>query len=284
MKVLVLGANGMLGSRMIRVLSENDELDVFGTVRDQSMKGLFSDNIATKILANIDVSKSGLGSLIEDVCPDVVINCVGSVNKNFSEPESVLQAISLNALLPHRLYKYCERVNSRLIHISTDCVFSGNRGNYTETDPTDPIDIYGRSKLLGEVIRPNVVTLRTSIIGPEFRTSHGLLEWFLSQEGKCKGYANAVFSGLPTVILAKVIHDYILLNSEISGLYHVAGPAISKYDLLNIIAKEYNKNIDIDIDTTIEIDRSLNADKFQDVTGYIAPDWSSLIKFMHNYN
>lgn len=284
MKVLVLGASGMLGNTMLRVLSDNKELDVYGTVRSKAMKALLPINISENIIDDVDVAEFNLGALFKDTRPDVVINCIGSINKNFSNTESVIQAISLNALLPHRLLKCCERFNSRLIHISTDCVYSGDKGNYKEEDITDPKDIYGESKHLGEIDRPYAITLRTSIIGHELNTSHGLLEWFLSQQEECNGYAKAIFSGLPTVILAEVIRDYVIPNAGLSGLYNVAGPAINKYDLLKMIAKEYCKNITIKRDESFKIDRSLNADKFRVATGYVAPDWSSLIKSMHNYN
>jgi len=284
MKVLVLGANGMLGNAMIRVLSDNNELDVYGTVRDEAKRALLPERILPKIIDNIDVGECNLLGLFKQTRPDVVVNCVGSINKDFKNIDSVIQAISLNALLPHRLYKYCEKFNSRLIHISTDCVFSGNKGNYKESDATDPVDAYGESKHLGEIDRPQAITLRTSIIGHELKTARGLLEWFLSQQEACNGYAKAIFSGLPTVILAEVIRDHVITNTDLSGLYHIAGPAIAKYELLKIIAKEYNKKIDINYDETLNINRSLNADKFTEATGYVAPAWPSLIQSMHNYN
>ena len=283
MKVLVFGASGMIGSTIFRVLSQQNDWSVHGTIRDPSVARFFSDKIADNLIAAVDIDTYNLDLLFSEIQPDVVINCIG-LTKHLPEANDPLRVIPLNSLLPHRLNKCCEDNNCRLIHISTDCVFLGTKGNYTESDASDASDIYGKSKYLGEVIDTSAVTLRTSTIGHELQTKHGLLEWFLSQNGKCNGYVNAVFSGLPTVVLAEVIRDYVIPNNELSGLYHVAGPAIGKYDLLRIIADEYNMNIEIELDESFKIDRSLSANKFRDATGYEAPDWPSLIKSMHNYN
>jgi len=280
MKVLVVGASGMIGSTFIKVFSQNKEWEVHGTIRDASIKEYFPSYIARNLISGVDVGDYNISMLFENIQPDVVVNCAG-ITKHLPGSDNPLQVIPINSMLPHQLNKYCEENDSHLIHISTDCIFSGNKGNYKETDPSDANDIYGKSKYLGEVIDTSAVTLRTSTIGHEIRTKNGLLEWFLSQQGKCKGYAHAVFSGLPTVSLAGVIRDYIIPNRELSGLYHVAGPAIAKYDLLKIIANEYNKDIDIERDESFEVDRSLNADKFREATGYVAPDWPDLIRAMH---
>jgi len=283
MKILVFGVSGMIGNTIFRVLSQQKGWSVYGTIRDASISKYFPDALADKLITSIDVENCNLDSLFTDIQPDIVINCIG-LTKHLPDADDPLRVIPLNALLPHQLDKYCEENNSRLIHISTDCVFLGTKGNYMESDASDAADIYGKSKYLGEVIDTSAVTLRTSTIGHELQTRNGLLEWFLSQRGKCTGYVNAIFSGLPTVTLAEVIRDYVIPNKKLSGLYHVAGPAIGKYDLLKIIANEYNMNIEIARDESFKIDRSLNADKFREATGYVAPDWSSLIKSMHNYN
>ena len=283
MNVLVLGASGMIGSTVTRVLSQKEDWQVFGTVRDASVKDYFPEVIASKLISGIDVDSCDFDQLFNEVQPDVVVNCVG-LTKHLSEANDPLRVIPLNALLPYRLDKYCKKYNSRLIHISTDCIFSGTKGQYLENDPSDATDIYGKSKYLGEVIDTQAITLRTSTIGHEIQTKNGLLEWFLSQQGKCDGFTRAIFSGLPTVTLAEVIRDYVIPNKDLIGLYHVAGPAIAKYDLLKIIAKEYDKNIEIGRNESFSIDRSLNADKFKKATGYIAPDWHNLVKSMHNYH
>lgn len=169
-----------------------------------------------------------------------------------------------------------------MIHVSTDCVFSGAKGNYSESDPSDAEDLYGKSKYLGEIIdRVHVCTLRTSIIGHELGRSVALLEWFLSQTNMVSGYNKVIFSGLPTVEIAKIIGDIILPDDTLHGLFNISSEPISKYDLLNIIKNVYKKNIHINMDNTIFCDRSLNSTKFQTRTGYRPPDWNILIQTMY---
>jgi len=186
-------------------------------------------------------------------------------------------------LLPHRLAQLCELAQARLIHISTDCVFSGKVGMYSETDSTDADDVYGKSKALGEVAYGSALTLRTSTIGHELQSDYGLLNWFLSQSERCKGFNRAIFSGLPTVVLAMVIRDFVIENKALSGLYHVAAQPINKYELLKLIADVYKKKINIEIDNSFVIDRSLDARKFNLATGYNPPSWESLINTMYQY-
>jgi dTDP-4-dehydrorhamnose reductase len=186
-------------------------------------------------------------------------------------------------MLPHRLAQICALAGARLIHFSTDCVFSGARGNYIETDPLDATDLYGQSKYIGEVAYPHTLTLRTSFIGHELETSNELIEWFLMQEGPIKGFTGAIYTGLPTVTLAGLVRDVDLPRPDLSGIYHVASAPISKYDLLSLVAKVYRKTIDIVPDDKVRIDRSLNGTKFKEATGYVAPPWPSLIEAMHEY-
>lgn len=283
MKVLVLGASGMLGNAMIRVLSENTAWQVHGTVRAESSKRLFRADIAERLLSGVDVEHydSLLHAFIR-VRPDVVINCVGLI-KQLADAEDPLQAIPINALLPHRLSSLCELSGARLVHMSTDCIFSGDKGGYRESDPSDAQDLYGRSKFLGEVAYPHTVTLRTSIIGHELQSAHGLVGWFLSQQECCNGFTRAIFSGMPTVVLAQIVRDVVIPRNDLYGVYHVAAQPISKFDLLKLIADVYGKSIKVIPDDQFVIDRSLNADRFEVATGYVAPDWRSLIKLMHLY-
>ena len=283
MKVLVIGASGMIGSTIIRVLSEKEEWDVFGTVRSGEVKRFFSPKIAERLVTGIDVENHDtLVKVFAQVRPDVVINCAG-LTKHLPGAEDHLVAIPINALMPHRLAGLCDLIGARLIHVSTDCIFSGKKGGYTEDDPADAADIYGKSKFLGEVNYPHAITLRTSTIGHELQSAHGLLDWFLSQQGQCKGFARAIFSGLPTVVFAQVIRDVVIPRSDLFGLYHVAAKPIAKYDLLRLIAEVYGKSIEIVREDQFEIDRSLNAERFRVATGYVAPDWPELIKLMY-YN
>jgi len=283
MKILVLGAHGMLGSATLRVLSERRDWEVYGSVRSEHAKQFFFAEIAERLLVNVDVTNyDALVDAFARIQPEVVINCVGATKQKIGGHDP-LTAIPLNALLPHRLARLCAALNARLVHVSTDCVFSGKQGNYTEEDLPDAEDMYGRSKALGEVDYPNAITLRTSMIGHELQSSYSLLNWFLTQQGSCKGFRRAIFSGLPTVELARLIRDVVISKPSLHGLYHVAGPAIAKYDLLKLVAKVYGKAIEIVPENEFVIDRSLNADRFHAATGYQSPEWPELIELMHAY-
>lgn len=283
MKVLVLGASGMLGNAVLRVMHEKRDLEVFGTVRSSSVSHFFSEEITKTMIAGCDVSDhDALVKLFARVRPNVVINCIGLI-KQLADVDDPLITLPINAMLPHRLANLCVLAGARLVHMSTDCVFSGAKGNYKESDTSDATDLYGKSKYLGEVACPHVITLRTSIIGHELQGAHGLIGWFLAQQGSCKGFKRAIFSGLPTVVLAKVIRDTVLLRPELNGVYHVAAKPISKYDLLRLVAEIYSKSIEIVPDDSLVIDRSLNAERFNITTGYVVPEWVDLIRTMHAY-
>ena len=283
MKVLIVGANGMIGSTVMRVLSEKQDWEVFGSVRDDKAKIFFNDAIRDRLISGIDVEHlDALVKVINQVQPDVVVNCVG-LTKHKTESEEPLFSIPINTLMPHRLAWLCKLVGARFIHISTDCVFSGKMGGYVEDDFPDACDVYGKSKVLGEVLYSHAITLRTSTIGHELQSKYGLLDWFLSQKGTCKGYSRAIFSGLPTVVFAQVLRDVVISKPALTGLYHVAANPINKFELLKLIANVYGKTIDIIPDDDLMIDRSLDASKFNLATGYIAPEWPDLINAMHSY-
>jgi dTDP-4-dehydrorhamnose reductase len=283
MRVLVLGASGMLGNAVMRVLSEKKDWQVFGTVRSGAACRFFASEIVDKLIAGVDVEdQDALVRVFTRVRPDVVINCIGLI-KQLAEGDDPLVALPINAMLPHRLARLCKLAGSRLIHVSTDCVFSGAKGGYVEEDASDAQDLYGKSKFLGEVHDAHTITLRTSIIGHELQSAHGLIDWFLSQQGRCKGYRRAIFSGLPTVVLAKIMRDVVIPKPELSGLYHVAAEPIAKLDLLILVARQYNQSINIVPDDGLVIDRSLSADRFRQATGYVAERWPELIKQMHAY-
>jgi dTDP-4-dehydrorhamnose reductase len=283
LKVLVVGASGMIGSTVLRVLSENRDWEVFGSVRDESVKRFFSTFISERLIAGVNVeNQDSLIKIFDQIRPDVVINCAG-LTKHKPEAEDPLVSIPINTLMPHRLSGLCKLVGARLIHVSTDCVFSGAKGGYVEFDFADARDVYGKSKALGEVHEPHAITLRTSTIGHELQTQFGLLDWFLSQEGRCTGYTRAIFSGLPTVVFAQVVRDVVIPQKELFGLYHVAAKPIAKFDLLKLIAEVYGKTVAIVPDDKLVIDRSLDAERFHLATGYVAPEWPELIKLMHAY-
>lgn len=281
MRILVLGASGMIGSAMFRVLGENQAWEVFGTLRSADAKRFFSAAVASKLLSGVDIDNhDALVRVFSRVQPTVVVNCIG-LTKHHKESDDPVLAIPINALLPHRIAELCAVARARLIHVSTDCVFSGLKGAYVEDDPADARDVYGKTKFLGEVSYPHAVTLRTSTIGHELQSTYGLLEWFLSQEGKCKGFERAIFSGLPSTVFAQVVRDVVIPRTDLSGLYHVGAEAINKFELLCLIAKVYGKSIEITPDDAFAINRSLVSERFSTETGYIAPSWPELIQSMY---
>ena len=242
MKVLITGITGMLGNAIFRTfLNSNVRHDVIGIARSYNAYNFFDGVNSKHIITGVDVENyDSLIGVFTKVRPQIVINCVGLV-KQLADANNPLLAIPLNTILPHRLADLCSLVNARLIHISTDCVFSGEKGNYMESDFPDAKDLYGRSKLLGEVDYPHALTLRTSIIGHELSGNRSLIGWFLSQENSVKGFTRAIFSGLPTVELARIIHDFVLPCPQLHGLYHIAAKPIDKHSLLNLVAQIYNK-------------------------------------------
>jgi dTDP-4-dehydrorhamnose reductase len=280
MRVLILGVTGMLGNAMFRVLSGSTDLTVYGTARSESARQHLPTNLSDQIIVGTDVDNSDcLVRAFAAVRPDVVVNCVGLV-KQLAGANDPLQAVPINTLLPHRLAALCRATGARLVHISTDCVFSGAKGNYRETDFPDACDLYGRSKLLGEVDYPHAITLRTSIIGHELSGNRSLVNWFLAQQGVVKGFTRAIFSGLPTVELAAVVRDMVLPHKELHGIYHVASMPISRFDLLRLVATAYRKDIEIDPSEEPVIDRSLNSDRFREATGYLPAEWPVLVQRM----
>lgn len=283
MKILILGVSGMLGNAVIRVFSQNSCYDVWGSARSDWVKKYFSQEVANQIITGIDIENiDAVTHLFTQVRPAIVVNCIGMV-KQLANADDPLCALPINAIFPHRLSRLCALVGARLIHISTDCVFSGRKGGYTESDEPDALDLYGRSKLIGEVDYPHAITLRTSIIGHELKSAHGLIGWFLGQKGRIKGYTKAIFSGLPTCELGRIISDYVIPKPALHGVYHVAADPISKFELLNLVNFEYGKALEIEPDDSLKIDRSLNAELFQKFTGYKAPSWPQLISKMHEF-
>lgn len=219
-RVLVLGASGMLGNAVLRLFAESKGFTTIGTVRSARSATLLPPALQPLLLADADVDNAD--SLLEVFArarPQVVINCIGLV-KQLSAAKDPLSTIPINSLLPHRLARLCSVAGARLVHMSTDCVFSGEKGMYVESDTPDATDLYGRSKLLGEVDYDNAITLRTSIIGHKLDAAHSLVGWFLAQHGSTKGFRRAIFSGLPTVEIARIIRDFVIPRPAAHGLYH----------------------------------------------------------------
>ena len=279
-KVLVLGATGMLGNAVLRLFAQSAGYEVEGSARSTNALRLLPANLSDRVICGVDVENvDSLITLFTKVRPDVVIKCIGLV-KQLADANDPLAAIPINALLPHRLARLCGMTNARLVHMSTDCIFSGTKGLYTEDDASDAKDLYGRSKYVGEVDYPHAITLRTSIIGHELTGAHSLVGWFLAQQGSARGFRRAIFSGLPTVELARVILDHVIPHQELHGVYHVSAEPINKFDLLTLIAKAYGKTIDITPDDELVIDRSLDSSRFRVATGYQPQPWPELVRRM----
>ena len=281
--VLVLGASGMLGNAMLRLFSQSEGYRALGTVRSSRAVRLLPEALRASLVAGVDVENfDSLSRGMAAARPDVVINCIGVV-KQLSESDDPLTAIPINSLLPHRLARLCELASARLVHISTDCVFSGNKGPYTEDDFPDANDLYGRSKYLGEVDYPHSITLRTSIIGHELEGARSLVGWFLAQSGSVRGFTRAVFSGLPTVELARLVRDFVLQKPQLHGTFHVSSDPINKYDLLRLVAAAYGKSISVVPDASLVIDRSLVSTRFREATGYTPQPWPQLVQRMREF-
>jgi len=284
MRVLILGASGMLGFQLLKFASKISTMSVYGTVRNK--ESLISNQKLIN-LNNIfeldDIQNySSLNEIIRKISPDVIINAIGIVKQSDLAQNSIA-SIEINSLLPHKLAKICQDNSAKFIHISTDCVFDGLKGNYKLTDVSNAKDLYGRSKFLGEVIYGNSITLRTSIIGHEISGhNYGLLDWFLQAKSTVLGYDKAVFSGLTTLELARLIFENILPKESVSGLFQVASYPINKFDLLNIIRGKYSLDIEIIASDHVQIDRSLDGTYFNQVFNYSPPTWPKMIEDFYN--
>lgn len=278
MTLLILGGAGMLGHRLLRDLSQH--YPTWAAVRGptDALAALPGVDPA-RLLGGVDALR--FESVVRAVAaarPEVVINCVGLI-KQRADARDPLLAIDVNARFPHQLAALCAAAGARLIHISTDCVFDGQRGLYRESDPVTAQDLYGRTKALGEVTdQPHALTLRTSLVGRELGTRYGLLEWFLAQPGPVKGYTRAVFSGFPTGEVSAILRDYVLPRPDLHGLYHLASEPISKYDLLCLFSAACGRGVEIVPDAQVAVDRSLDGSRFRAATGFAPKPWAEMVK------
>lgn len=282
-RILILGGSGMLGHLLLRYLSAYPEYDMHATARSPVGLGKpFPEGLLARFhTGSVDVNYfDSVIRALASVQPDIVINCIGII-KQRSLADDPLTAITVNALFPHRISLISQTTGARIIHISTDCVFNGRKGMYTEKDQSNAEDLYGRTKYLGEVSSPHCVTLRTSIIGHELKGQYGLVEWFLSQTQKVQGFRKAIYTGFPTIELARIIREYVLPNPKLVGLYHVSSEPISKYDLLRLVAERYKKEIEIEPYNDFIQDRSLDSSLFRKKTGYQPSSWDKMVEMMH---
>jgi dTDP-4-dehydrorhamnose reductase len=278
-RILVVGASGMLGHEAIRVLAP--DFEVWGACRRP--EGLPDLGVpADRLLPGLDATQSDSAyALVERVRPNLVINAVGIV-KQRPDAKAAIPSIQVNSLWPHVLADACAQAGARMVHVSTDCVFSGSRGGYTESDVPDAFDLYGRSKLLGEVAdRDNAVTLRTSIIGWQIGEPTGLVGWFAAhRKERLKGFTKAVFSGLTTRALTEVIRDVVMPDASLSGLWHVSVEPIDKYTLLTKLAAAMGWDVEIEPAEDLVIDRSLDSTRFRERTGWARPSWDEMLAGM----
>lgn len=275
----------MLGHKIFQRLKQRVP-DTWCTVRglaDEAAAlapGLFD---GSNVIGKVDVTdQHSLERLLNERQPQVIVNCVGVI-KQRAEAKFAIASITINALLPHKLAELSGRWGGRLIHFSTDCVFSGSRGNYAEKDFADADDLYGRTKFLGEVSTGNALTLRTSIIGRELTHFQSLLEWFLGQNHKkITGYRGALYSGVTTNYLAELAVRIIEERSDMSGLYQVTAPTISKFELLCLLRDAFGLDVEIVPDDTFLCNRSMKGEKFLLATGYRCPPWPELVAQLRN--
>ncbi len=281
MRLLVVGGTGMLGHKLFQGLGAIYD-ETYATVRRSVSQSPF-DRVpflhTDKVIEGVDVSDFGcLASVIDDLRPDYVLNCVGVI-KQIKVNLSPVACITLNALLPHKLVEMTRSYGGRVIHFSTDCVFDGKTGGYIEEDLPNASDLYGRTKALGEVTGENALTLRTSIIGRELVGHASLLDWFLAQEGKTiRGFTNAIYSGVTTTQMVKIVSLILEKHAGLSGLYQVVAEPINKFDLLMLAREKFNRNVDVEAYADFWIDRSMRGDKFEQATGYRSPSWPALMQ------
>ena len=280
MRVLVLGGAGMLGHKVCQVFRRR--FDTWATLlpgyrAPEGYQILDEDHL----LDGVDAFQMDtVVRAMAEVKPDAVINCIGII-KHLRAAKDPIISLTINSLFPHQLANLCRASGSRLVHMSTDCVFSGRKGMYTEADVSDAEDLYGRTKFMGEVDAPGCLTVRTSIIGRELDTANGLIEWFLAQrEGKVQGFRRAIFSGFTTQALARIIADLLENHPQLSGLYQVSSDPITKFDLLSLVNEIYGLGVRIEADSQFICDRSLDSSRFRSATNFQPPTWVEMIQEM----
>ena len=277
MRLLVLGGTGMLGHALWETC--RTRLDAHFTVRSNELRGaaaavLEPERAVPGVRAEDPAS---IERALDETAADAAVNCIGVV-KQAPAADNPIEAIQTNALFPHQLAAACSERGVRLIHISTDCVFSGRQGRYTEDHDPDPPDLYGRSKLLGELTHDGVLTLRTSMVGRELETTNGLLEWFLSQaDGTVRGFTRAVFSGPTTPVLSRLIAEIVEDHDALEGTWHVGADPIAKYELLRLARDAFGVDVEIEPDDSVAIDRSLDSTLLRSATGWNPPSWPEMI-------
>jgi dTDP-4-dehydrorhamnose reductase len=277
-RVLILGGLGMLGHELARTLAGH--VEVCAAIR-RPTAAWPATLPRVMVTGSTDLlAPDAALRLLDAVKPDVVVNCVGVIKqKSMTEAD----ALAINAELPRMLARSCAARGARFIHFSTDCVFSGGptplrpRG-YSEQHTPDPVDLYGHSKLRGEVGGRSCLTMRTSFIGREIEGHVSLAEWLFAQAGKSiRGYRGALYSGFSTTTMAMLVKELIQHQPDLSGIWHVGGEAISKFDLLQMLIQRGQLDIALQPDTEFQCDRRLDSTRFRQATGWVAPGWAEMV-------
>jgi dTDP-4-dehydrorhamnose reductase len=279
MKTLVLGGAGMLGHRIVETFHLAG-LPVECTFRREppELPPFFDQVVVHRGVNALDHER--VRALLDESRPDVLVNCVGVI-KQRDEAKAAIPSIATNALLPHLLAEWVDEWGGRLIHFSTDCVFSGRKGDYGVEDSSDAEDLYGKTKYLGEVARSGALTLRTSIIGRELSNHGSLVDWFFSQNGgKVRGFTNAVYTGMTTQTMARLVMHIAFRHPEVHGLHHAVSAKIDKFSLLKLIRDKAGLDIEIEPYEGFHCDRSMLPSGLEEQVGFVVPTWEEQIQEM----
>lgn len=288
MNILVLGATGEIGHTICKTLLKNHSISALMRENNKLRSVNFFESILDESHCHFIEDFKDF-DLVENkiikINPEIIVNCLGVIKHRKECAEGITETAYINSDLPHLLAKTCIENNIRFIHLSTDCVFSGEKGNYKESDSPDPTDYYGKSKMLGEVNMPHALTLRTSFIGPALFHKTGLFEWIKQQKNKTiNGYTNAIYSGLTTIAFSKILNKIIQDYPQLDGLLNISSDPISKFNLIQLINKKFQLNININPDNTFFCDRSLNSMVFRNKTNITIPSWNKMIDELFHYN
>ncbi len=279
MKVLILGADGMIGHKMAQSLYEEHSLEIILNSRSNSkiLRQLYPN---CKIY-EYDFLKDDVNNLLDIISPDLIINAAGiTIRRGI---EDFKKASLINSIFPHKIDNWASKFDKKLIHFSTDCVYSGKKGDYLDNDTPDAEDNYGKSKASGEIISKNTLTIRSSMVGREIFNKTELLEWVVSNKNKkISGYENVIYSGVTTLWMSKTIIKILAKLPELNGIYNVSSEPISKYDLINKINKHFKLNIDIEADSSFFSNKSLNSSKFFLKSNIEKPDWDQMLLNLYN--
>jgi dTDP-4-dehydrorhamnose reductase len=278
MTILIVGADGMIGYGLWSYFRHKTARQVMGSIRSKRDLWAFGENWRANVTVTGDIENDAALEILFANCePTLVVNCAGAT-MHAANGSSPLAAIQANSLLPHRLHGLAVKYNARFVHLSTDCVYDGERGGYRETEPPNATTLYGRTKAIGEIVdADNALTLRTSPIGYELSSRRGLLAWFLHQQGRIRGFTNAYFTGLTNLQLAEAIDKIFVGRPDLHGLFHVTGPRISKFELLSKCRDAFGSDVIIEPDGGLVRDRSLDSSKLSAATGYKSPSWDKML-------